>query len=64
MAEPTRDRITEARQYADVFLRARAQAGPELRESVWSRSTLCFAIFDMLDIMDRKQLREFFAEGE
>lgn len=58
------DPLEDARSYALAWMRARENAGPELREIVWSRQGLCHAIFDMLDILMPDDLRALFEEQE
>jgi hypothetical protein len=41
-------------------MRSRSEAGTLMQDVVWSRKGLCYAVFDMLDILPPEQMDEFF----
>jgi len=58
------DRLEDARQYASVYMRSRSEAGTLMQELAWSRQGLCYAVFDMLDILPPEQMDELFVKGD
>jgi hypothetical protein len=58
------DPIDDARQYAAAYMRSRSEAGTLMQDVVWSRQGLCYAIFDMLEILPPEGMRKLFKEGD
>ncbi len=58
------DPIEDARQHAAAYMKSRSEAGTLMQEVAWSRQGLCYAVFDMLDILPPDGMRELFEDGD